>query len=93
MPANRTPEAVIHIDGTNATGPRTQHTLPDLTRCGGSSLTSYIGRPVTDMRILNLENSHFVCQEDCVATADVRATRLTVFYSKKTGRVTNMYCE
>ena len=70
----------------------TKQTFSDLARCGGRSLSTYIGKPVAEIRSLNLTNTRFVCQEYCLATADVQATRLTVFYSKKTSRVTDMHC-
>jgi hypothetical protein len=74
---------------------RSEKTAADLSRCGGNSLASYIGKPVAEMERLNLApmDARFICQPGCVATADVRATRLTVIYSEKTKRVTNMHCE
>jgi len=47
---------------------------------------------VSEMQRLNLRNARFVCIEGCLATADVRATRLTVFYTNKTNRVLGLFC-
>lgn len=64
--------------------------LPD--RCGASRFTQFVGKPVTDLENVNPPDTRFVCKEDCVTTADVRASRLTVIYSRKTKRILSLAC-
>jgi len=64
--------------------------LPD--NCGASRFTRFIGKPVTDLESLNPPDTRFVCKEDCVTTADVRASRLTVIYSRKSQRILSLAC-
>lgn len=64
--------------------------LPD--RCGASRFTQFIGKPVTDLENMNPPDTRFVCKEDCVTTADVRASRLTVIYSRKSKRILSLAC-
>jgi hypothetical protein len=63
---------------------------PDL--CGAGKLTGYIGRPIEELERLHLDYARFLCVEDCVGTADVQPARVTVHYSKKTGRVLKVFC-
>jgi hypothetical protein len=64
--------------------------LPD--SCGASRFTQFIGKPVTDLENMNPPDTRFVCKEDCVTTADVRASRLTVIYSRKSKRILSLAC-
>lgn len=64
--------------------------LPDT--CGAGQYMKFIGKPVSDMEALQPPDSRFVCREDCVTTADFRASRLTVIYARKTGRILRISC-
>jgi hypothetical protein len=71
------------------------HAAPDpyFDQCHASQFVRFIGKPVADLEELHLPNARFVCHEDCVVTADVQPTRLTVIYLKKTKRITKIRCE
>ena len=65
---------------------------PDLSACGGNEWTGYIGKPVETLRQKNPVNTRFVCEKECVVTADYRSDRLNVIYSNKTNLVLSMHC-
>ena len=71
---------------------RSQARLPDLAECGGNDLAMYIGKPVDALRQRNPADARFVCEKDCAMTMDVRPSRLTVIYSKRTNLVVRMSC-
>ncbi|MBR0750001.1 hypothetical protein JQ582_39435 [Bradyrhizobium japonicum] len=57
-----------------------------------AGFAQFIGKPVTDLENMNPPDTRFVCKEDCVTTAVVRVTRLTVIYSRKTKRILSLAC-
>lgn len=65
--------------------------LPD--NCHANELTRFIGKPVSSLQEMELPESRFICDRDCVATADIRPSRLTVTYSRKTNRILRLKCE
>jgi hypothetical protein len=60
--------------------------------CGAHRLRRFIGKPVADLQQLPLRWVRFICQHDCVGTADLQVKRLTVIYSKQTNRVVTLQC-
>lgn len=65
--------------------------LPD--NCHASELTRFIGRPVSRLQEMELPEARFIRDRYCVATADIRPSRLTVIYSRKTNRILRLRCE
>lgn len=65
---------------------------PDLTSCGGNDLAAYIGKSVDALRQRSPADARFVCERDCAMIMDVRPSRLTVIYSKRTNTVVRMFC-
>lgn len=61
--------------------------------CHASELARFIDKPVSSPQEMNLPEARFICDKYCVATADVRPSRLTVVYSRKTNRVIRLKCE
>lgn len=61
--------------------------------CHASELSRFIDKPVSSLQEMNLPEARFICDKYCVATADVRPSRLTVVYSRKTNRVIRLKCE
>lgn len=64
----------------------------NLTACAGKELVSYIGKSVNALRERHLAEMRFVCEKDCLMTADFHWSRITVFYSRRNNIVTRMSC-
>lgn len=84
--------AVAAILGAAAADAKSPAIGSGLAGCGGDALAAYVGKPVEALRLRALTNVQFLCKEDCAVTADFRASRLTVVFSKRTGLILKMYC-
>ena len=64
---------------------------PDLSSCGAKDLARYIGAPVDALKRVRQDEARYVCA-GCAMTMDFRASRLTVVYDDKTGRIKRLGC-
>jgi hypothetical protein len=64
--------------------------VPD--QCNASEFAYFVGKSVSALAERRMPGARFVCQEDCLSTADLVGWRLTVIYSKRTKRITRVSC-
>jgi hypothetical protein len=64
---------------------------PDLSSCGAKEFVRYIGAPVEALKRVRQGDVRYVCA-GCAMTMDFRASRLTVVYDDKTGRIKRLGC-